>query len=145
MINVAVSPVLHVERCRTRPGSIVVGHLHTVLVFSARSLWLSTCYCSFCFLWYQNCSRPCFLSTLVCCFTVWFSGVLLIRNTGCCFRIYFVNFVNFFLKRGDAARLLGGRRGRGRREGGAGHYSQGFPRLTWGQYLLDKWDPRPPL
>jgi hypothetical protein len=49
------------------------------------------------------------------------------------------------MKRGDAARLLGGRRGRGRRrEGGAGYHSQGFPRLSGGQYLLDKWDRHPP-
>ncbi len=29
MIHAAMSPVLHVEGCRTRPDSIVVGHHHT--------------------------------------------------------------------------------------------------------------------
>jgi hypothetical protein len=29
MIHVAMSPVLHVEGCRTRPGSIAVVHHHT--------------------------------------------------------------------------------------------------------------------
>jgi hypothetical protein len=64
MIHVAINPVLHVEGCRTRPGSIVVGHHHAVLI-SVGSLWLSTCHCSFCFLLYQNCSRPCFLPIFV--------------------------------------------------------------------------------
>jgi hypothetical protein len=62
IIHIAMNPVLHVEVCRTRPGSIThwylspLGHCDFPPVI-----------CSFCFLWYQNCSRLAFFQSLFYC------------------------------------------------------------------------------